>query len=178
MLLHPNPLHFLHMPKVPPIEKAPEKIREQPSDPQTLQELQTSAKAVHFMEMYASFMDRYGGDVLIGLVPALGDGAVSIGSLLVELQQANKVGLPWSEQLGILISQGLDFGIGSIPVVGDIADYFYKSNVKAKERFVSHFRRQLLRAWKEGKIQESDIPELEKLSGIEIRKPVQKRGKN
>lgn len=127
------------------------------------------------MEMYAQFMDEYGGDALTSLVPELGDGASSIASFLVELQQASKAGLPWSDRLGILMNQVTDFGIGAIPVVGDIADYFYKSNVKAKNRFVAHFRRQLLRAWKEGKIQESDIPQLEKLSGIEIRQPVKKK---
>lgn len=165
------------MPKVPHNEVITDQPRETPSDPETLKSLQTSAKAAKFMSTYATIMDTYGADVLGGLVPGLGDGSIALGSLLIELQKANTVGLPWHDQLGILISQGLDFGIGSIPVVGDIADFFYKSNVKAKDRFVAHFRRELLKAWTERRINESDMLELETLSGIQINLPTPARKK-
>ena len=144
------------------------------SDAKTLQDLERSAKAVRFMDTYATFIDVYGGDALAGLVPALGDGTTTIASLLVALQQAKKVNLPWHDQLAILLEQATDFGIGAIPIVGDLADFFFRSNIMAKDRFAAHFKKELLSAWKDGKIVGADVPTLAAQSGIQITLPSEK----
>lgn len=129
-----------------------------------LARLETLAKSIRFLDRYSRVMDTYGGDVAAGLIPVLGDAATSIVSTGVQLYHARKAELPMSDQLHIFIRQLLDLGIGAIPIVGDIADYFYKSNVKAKDRFVAHFQQSLDHAQSAGIIAREDALRLQNLS--------------
>jgi hypothetical protein len=72
---------------------------------------------------------RFGLDPLMGLIPGLGDGvmlAVSIYTLLL----AHKAGAPGHLMTRMAANIAVDFGAGSIPVVGDIFDLVFKSNVR------------------------------------------------
>jgi len=77
----------------------------------------------------ARWMDRYGLDPLIGLVPGIGDviGA-AIGLYIVSI--AVRRGLSKAVVARMLLHLGIDMVVGAVPVVGDIADFFYKANEK------------------------------------------------
>ncbi len=72
---------------------------------------------------------RFGLDPLMGLIPGAGDFvmlAVSVYTLLL----AHKAGAPQNLLVRMAGNIALDFGAGSIPVVGDLFDLVFKSNVR------------------------------------------------
>jgi Domain of unknown function (DUF4112) len=72
---------------------------------------------------------RFGFDSVVGLIPGAGD-AVNLGVSLYSLILARKLGAPNSLLLRMAANAGIDFGLGSIPVIGDIFDLFFKSNTR------------------------------------------------
>ncbi len=72
---------------------------------------------------------RFGFDSVVGLIPGAGD-AVNLGVSLYSLILARKLGAPNSMLIRMAANAGIDFGLGSIPVVGDIFDLFFKSNTR------------------------------------------------
>jgi hypothetical protein len=72
---------------------------------------------------------RFGWDPIIGLVPWAGDlfGALMSCALVL---QAHQMRVPRIVQLRMLLNVGIDIVIGIVPFVGDIADFFWKSNTK------------------------------------------------
>jgi hypothetical protein len=72
---------------------------------------------------------RFGFDSVVGLIPGAGD-AVNLGVSLYSLVLARKLGAPNSLLIRMAANAGIDFGLGSIPVVGDIFDLFFKSNTR------------------------------------------------
>ena len=151
---------------------SPERAKERAK---VMEDLRRSAGVVHFMDQYATLIDEFGGDVLIGLIPGVGDAGSTIASLFTQMVQASRVGLPFGDRFVMLFDQLADLGIGAVPVVGDIADYFYKSNVAAKDRFVRHFERQLLDAWKKGFVTPAETADLAKVSGVSITLPTEQQ---
>jgi Domain of unknown function (DUF4112) len=72
---------------------------------------------------------RFGLDSVFGLVPGAGD-AINLGISLYTLMLARKLGAPNELLLRMAANAGIDFGLGSVPVVGDIFDVFFKSNTR------------------------------------------------
>jgi hypothetical protein len=72
---------------------------------------------------------RFGLDTVLGLIPGAGD-AINLGISVYALVLARKLGAPKSLMLRMAVNSGIDFGLGSIPVVGDIFDLFFKSNTR------------------------------------------------
>lgn len=72
---------------------------------------------------------RFGFDSVVGLIPGAGD-AVNLGVSLYSLVLARKLGAPNSMLIRMAANAGIDFGLGSVPVVGDIFDLFFKSNTR------------------------------------------------
>lgn len=70
---------------------------------------------------------RFGLDGLIGLVPNVGDTLTSIASFYI-LFAAVRYGVPKITLLRMAMNIGIDYVIGSIPVVGDAFDFVWKSN--------------------------------------------------
>lgn len=70
---------------------------------------------------------RIGFDAIIGLIPGVGDAAMLIAALRI-VYLGKKMGLPPGLVKVMLRNALLDFGLGFIPVVGDIVDFFYKAN--------------------------------------------------
>ncbi|QIW94653.1 hypothetical protein AMS68_000171 [Peltaster fructicola] len=74
---------------------------------------------------------RFGWEAVIGIIPAIGD---VIGVLLAisVYKKCQKVegGLDSSTSLQMLINIALDFAVGLIPFLGDIADAAFKCNTK------------------------------------------------
>jgi len=70
---------------------------------------------------------RFGLDALIGLIPGLGDTTTSLVSFYI-LAAAVRYRVPKITLLRMGLNIGLDYVIGSLPLVGDFADAWWKSN--------------------------------------------------
>lgn len=70
---------------------------------------------------------RFGIDPLLGLVPGLGDAiGLVLGSLIVF--EARRLGCDRRVLLRMVANLLIDAGIGTIPIVGDVLDFFIKPN--------------------------------------------------
>lgn len=82
---------------------------------------------------------RFGWSSVIGLVPVVGDGLDWLLALrLVMLMRKCDGGLPSSIQLWMAINMAVDFLVGLIPFVGDLADAAVKCNSKNVRLFEEH----------------------------------------
>lgn len=70
---------------------------------------------------------RFGLDALVGLIPGLGDTATSLVSFYV-LASAVRYGVPKVTLLRMGLNIGIDYVVGSLPLVGDLFDAWWKSN--------------------------------------------------
>ena len=80
---------------------------------------------------------RIGLDAIIGLIPGLGDAVMLVAALRI-VYLGKKMGLPPGLVKIMLRNALLDFGLGFIPLVGDIVDFFYKANqanVRVMEKY-------------------------------------------
>jgi hypothetical protein len=72
---------------------------------------------------------RIGLDALVGLIPGIGDTATTVASLYV-LGSAVRYRVPKITLLRMGINWGIDYALGSLPVVGDVFDAWFISNQK------------------------------------------------
>lgn len=72
---------------------------------------------------------RFGYDVILGLLPGVGDGASTAVSGYIILQ-AYRLGAPIPTLLRMLVNVGIDFLVGLLPIVGTLADWGWKANNK------------------------------------------------
>lgn len=70
---------------------------------------------------------RFGLDALIGLVPGLGDTSTTLVSFYI-LASAVRYRVPKITLLRMGLNIGIDYVVGSLPVIGDLADAWWKSN--------------------------------------------------
>src|SRR5438045_6376186 len=85
---------------------------------------------------------KFGLDPLIGLVPGLGDILPAIlGFYLVWIAWVHE--LPTRKIIRMIVNIVLDFGLGFIPIVGDVTDFFFKSNKNNLEILKSHLEEPL-----------------------------------
>src|SRR4026209_2258429 len=70
---------------------------------------------------------RFGLDALVGLIPGFGDTATSLDSFYI-LIFAGRYCVPKITLLRMAFNIAIDYVIGSLPVVGDVADAWWKSN--------------------------------------------------
>jgi hypothetical protein len=80
---------------------------------------------------------RFGLDPLIGLVPWVGDLLTSAYALAL-LVHANRLRVPKVIQIRMLVNVAIDTVVGAIPVAGDVADVFWKSNSRNFALFERH----------------------------------------
>jgi hypothetical protein len=83
---------------------------------------------------------RFGLDPLIGLVPGVGDGISAIVSLYIVLE-AYRLGASRGTLARMLLNVGLDLGVGIIPIIGDVADFAFKSNRRNLDLLRRHLGR-------------------------------------
>ena len=83
---------------------------------------------------------RFGLDFILGLFPGLGDAATSLISLLIvhHAWQSGASKLTLARMLG---NVGVDFLVGSVPVVGDAFDVVWKANRKNARLLEAHLNR-------------------------------------
>jgi hypothetical protein len=72
---------------------------------------------------------RFGLDGILGLIPGVGDSVTAAISLLL-LREGIKKGIPARTLARMGVNLGLDWAIGAIPLVGDVYDFFWKSNTR------------------------------------------------
>ena len=70
---------------------------------------------------------RFGLDALIGLIPGFGDTATSLVSFYI-LVNAVRYRVPKITLLRMGLNLGIDYVVGSLPLVGDFFDAWWKSN--------------------------------------------------
>ena len=70
---------------------------------------------------------RVGLDAILGLIPGIGDGLGAVVSfyILLRLWQHE---LPWHLRARLVGNIFVDFGLGFIPLVGDLFDFGFKAN--------------------------------------------------
>lgn len=109
----------------------------------------SNARVDRELETLARWMDsvfeipgtgiRLGLDPILGLLPGLGDTITTLVSLYI-LGAARRYGVPRVTVLRMAANIAIDFTFGSLPVLGDVFDVFWKSN----ERNVSLLRRHVM----------------------------------
>ncbi len=82
---------------------------------------------------------RFGLDALIGLVPGLGDAISAVFSAYIILQ-ASRLGAPKSVVTRMIANVAIDTAVGWVPVLGDLFDVAWKSNLKNMALLESHAR--------------------------------------
>ena len=70
---------------------------------------------------------RFGFDAIIGLVPGIGDAATTLVSLYI-LGLAHRAGVPRITLARMGLNVAIDFVLGSLPIVGDLFDVWWKAN--------------------------------------------------
>jgi hypothetical protein len=101
------------------------------------------------MKRYADYLDtkfklpgtniRFGFDFLIGLVPGFGDVVsflLSSGLILAMI----KKGASGKALSLMIVNVILDTTLGSIPLIGDVFDLFFKANKRNLDLYQDHFQ--------------------------------------
>ena len=70
---------------------------------------------------------RFGWDVIVGLVPGLGDLSSPLFGVLI-LVQAYRSGVPRLVQARMVINAIVDAMLGLVPGLGNVADIFWRAN--------------------------------------------------
>ena len=84
---------------------------------------------------------RVGLDSLIGLLPGVGDlSTFAVGCFII--REAWVLNLPKRHLLRMGWNTTFDMVLGSVPLVGDLFDFAFKSNSKNADIIVKHFREQ------------------------------------
>ncbi len=72
---------------------------------------------------------RFGFDALLGLVPGVGDTAALAPSLWM-IWRGHRMGLPRRHLIRMALNTGLDYGLGIVPLIGDVFDVAFKANLR------------------------------------------------
>jgi hypothetical protein len=81
---------------------------------------------------------RFGADSILGLVPGLGDVVAATVALAI-VNEARRMGLPSDKLARMLVNIALDGLVGTVPIVGDIFDIYFKSNRRNMQMILDHF---------------------------------------
>lgn len=126
------------------MERSPEKekslgkrVKEGKLTPKELKEIERGVKRA---EKLAFALDTAMVDPILGLFEGGGDAGTAVAGLYI-VYQAKKAGMSYWELSKMLGRQTLDLVGGSIPIVGDIFDFLYKSNNKNAQALRKHFEK-------------------------------------
>lgn len=81
---------------------------------------------------------RFGADSVMGLIPGIGDAAGGLVGLYI-INEARRLGLPASKLARMAANVGLDALVGSVPVLGDVFDVYFKSHRRNADMVLEHF---------------------------------------
>lgn len=127
------------MPKPRLQTKAVHKMEEFETSSRLIEQADRSVTIDASLERLAWLMDdlirvpglnwRFGLDALVGLIPGFGDTATSLASFYI-LASAVRYRVPKITLLRMGLNIGIDYLVGSLPLVGDLFDAWWKSNQK------------------------------------------------
>ena len=80
----------------------------------------------------------FGADSVIGLVPGVGDFAGAAISLYI-VNEARRLGVPNDKLVKMLVNIGFGAVAGSVPLIGDLFDVYFKSNRRNLDLVLEHF---------------------------------------
>ncbi|OYP38398.1 DUF4112 domain-containing protein [Rhodopirellula sp. MGV] len=83
---------------------------------------------------------RLGLDSLVGVLPGAGDAASAVVSLWL-ISEAARLGVPVKTLTRMLLNVLADSTLGAIPIVGDLFDIFWKSNLRNAELLEAEVKR-------------------------------------
>ncbi len=72
---------------------------------------------------------RFGLDSIVGLIPGIGDTLTAAPSAWI-IWRGHKMGIGKRHLARMIANTGIDYVIGSIPVIGDIFDVGFKANLR------------------------------------------------
>lgn len=81
---------------------------------------------------------RFGADSVLGLLPVVGDASGALIGLAI-VNEARRLGVPKRKLAKMLYNLGLDAAVGSVPVVGDVFDLYFKSHKRNIQLILDHF---------------------------------------
>jgi C4-dicarboxylate transporter len=99
------------------------------TDTRSLERLRTIARLLDARFGIPGTGLRFGLDSLLGLVPGLGDAATALVSLYI-VAEAHRLGVRPVTLARMGWNVALDLGLGAVPVLGDLFDFFWKSNLR------------------------------------------------
>jgi len=70
---------------------------------------------------------RVGLDFLVGLIPGIGDTIMLLASMRI-VHLGHKMGMPGGLKYKMIRNAVIDYGLGFVPILGDIVDMFFKAN--------------------------------------------------
>lgn len=114
--------------------------RDRPVNPE-LEDLESLAHKMDTLFRIPGTSIRVGLDTILGLIPGIGDTATMLPAGYI-IYRAHRMGAPRSLLTRMGVNAGIDWVIGSIPLVGDLFDLGFKAN----RRNVALLRRHLERA--------------------------------
>jgi len=121
-------MHITHMTETIRVEA---RRRETPVKERDVQrDLESVDRLARLMDTEFEFAGiHFGLDAIIGLIPVLGDSiAALIGLYPIYVAQQHKLGLLLRARM--LLNLIIDWLIGIIPFIGDIADVGFKANIR------------------------------------------------
>jgi len=110
---------------------------QKPSRISSLRRRPSEVEVERGLDMLAYYLDdlvripvvgwRFGLDAIIGLIPNVGDTITSFASFYILLAGV-RYGVPKITLLRMALNIAIDYLLGSIPIVGDAFDFFWKAN--------------------------------------------------
>jgi hypothetical protein len=107
------------------------------------------------VEMLARLMDcalripgtniRFGADAALGLLPGVGNLATTLVSAFI-VYEARRLGVSRLTMLRMAGNVGLDALISAVPLVGNVADVFFRANRRNAQLLRQHFEDRAQRA--------------------------------
>lgn len=93
---------------------------------------------------------RFGLDALFGLVPGIGDALVALPGIYI-LVRAHRIGVPRRLLIRMISNLGIDWLVGTVPVLGDIFDVAFKANRRNVDLLKRHFETEASRRSSSGR---------------------------
>jgi hypothetical protein len=81
---------------------------------------------------------RLGADSVLGLIPGVGDAGSALVGLFI-VNESRLLGIPNHKLVRMLANLGADTLGGSVPLLGDIFDVYFKSNRRNLKIVLDHF---------------------------------------
>ena len=81
---------------------------------------------------------RFGADSLLGLLPVIGDASGAIIGLAI-VNEGRRLGVPSDKLARMLTNIAVDAAVGSVPLLGDAFDVYFKAHKRNVGIILDHF---------------------------------------